>query len=148
MKTALSRIKSALQLGLPYIKARDIYVTEDIRLIRAAGGYPAIGIKDGPVGYLIDPGDQDEVTMEVTAAAYVQLLKPEAGIMGDEAVGAKGVLAVAEDIIATLRNNDLNGWVASALPESRGASELLSDGQLVITMVPVVMRYTRYDTLQ
>lgn len=147
MKEIMAAVKAALQTGLPYIKSRDVYITEDIRLIRAAGSYPAIGIKDGQTGFATDASDQEEAEMDVTLAAYVQLFKPEVGIMGDAATGAKGVLDVAKDIRLLLRNNDLTGLVTSALPVSQGASELLTDGNLVIMMVPVVMQYTRYDEI-
>ncbi|MDO9069324.1 MAG: hypothetical protein Q7W05_12805 [Deltaproteobacteria bacterium] len=143
MKDLLAAIKAALQEGLPAIKNRDIYITEDIRLIRSTGGYPAIGIKDGNTNITTLASDQEELEMTVTLAAYVQLFKPEAGIMGDNS--QKGVLEVAKDIKALLKNNNLGGLVESALPVSIGASELLSTETLAITMVTVTMRYTRYD---
>lgn len=143
MKAEISAIKAVLQAGLSGIKSRDIYVTEDIRLIRATGGYPAIGIKDGTTNFDTEAGDQVEVVQTVTLAAYVQLFKPEAGIMGDTI--QKGVLELAADIIVLLRNNDLGGLADSSLPLSIGASELLTDGNLVIQMAPVVMQYTKYD---
>lgn len=143
MKPLLATVKAALQTGLPYIKARDIYITEDIRLIRATGSYPAIGIKDGGMDFTYDASDQEEVGMAITLVAYVQLFRPEAGIMGD--ASAKGVLDVAEDIRFLLRNNDLVGLVSSAQVISQGESELLADVNQAITMVPVTMRYTRFD---
>lgn len=145
MKALLAAIKPALQEGLPAIKNRDIYITEDIRLIRSTGGYPAIGIKDGFTNFTTLASDQEELEMTVTLAAYVQLFKPEAGIMGDNS--QKGVLEVAKDIKDLLKNNDLGGLVESALPVSIGASELLTDGNLVIMMAPVTMKYTRYDEI-
>ncbi|MBU0665350.1 MAG: hypothetical protein KJ990_12515 [Proteobacteria bacterium] len=145
MKAEISAIKAVLQAGLSGIKSRDIYVTEDIRLIRATGGYPAIGIKDGTTNFDTEVSDQVEVVQTVTLAVYVQLFKPEAGIMGDTI--QKGVLELAADIIVLLRNNDLGGLADSSLPLSIGASELLTDGNLVIQMAPVVMQYTKYDDL-
>lgn len=145
MKAEIDAIKAVLQAGLSFVKKRDIYVTEDVHLIRATGGYPAIGIKDGTTTFDIEAGDQEEVVQTVTLAAYVQLFKPEAGIMGDGI--QKGVLDLAMDIVGLLRNNDLGGLAVSALPVSIGASELLTDGSLVIMMAPVVMQYTRYDEI-
>ncbi len=144
MKAKIAAIKLLLQAAnISGIIKRDIYVTEDIRLIRSAGGYPAIGIKDGRSNFGVEADDQDEVEQTITLAAYVQLLKPEAGIMGD---GLKaGVLDVAAAIRALLRNNTLGGLADTARPISQGESELLTDGTLVITMVPVVMRYEKFD---
>lgn len=145
MKTEILAAKTALQAALGYIKNRDIYVTEDIRLIRNSGGYPAIGIKDGATSFSTLSSDQDEDTFSITYAVYVQLIKPEAGVMGDG--NKKGVLDVAKDVINTLRNNNLGGLVDTALPSSQGGSEILADGNLAILMVPVTMQYTRYDNL-
>ncbi|MBU0945510.1 MAG: hypothetical protein KJ804_09090 [Proteobacteria bacterium] len=145
MKELILASKTDLQAALSYIKDRDIYVTEDIRLIRNSGGYPAIGIKDGATGFATLSSDQDEESLSITFAVYVQLFKPEAGVMGDG--NKKGVLDVATDVIATLRNNDLGGLVESALPSSQGGSEILGNDNLAILMVPVTMQYTRFDTL-
>lgn len=145
MKELILASKAALQAALSYIKNRDIYVTEDIRLIRNSGGYPAIGIKDGAIDFSTLSSDQDEDSLFITFAVYVQLFKPEAGLMGDGS--KKGVLDVAKDVITTLRNNDLGGLVDTALPSSQAGSEILSDGNLAILMVPVTMHYTQFDTL-
>lgn len=145
MKAEILASKTALQTALTYIKSRDIYVTEDIRLIRSQGSYPAIGIKDGATGFSTLSGDQDDANFSITFAIYVQLFKPEAGVMGDGF--KKGVLDIASDLIATLRNNDLGELVESALPSSQGASEIINDDNLALLMVPVTMQYTRFDTL-
>ncbi|MBL4901106.1 MAG: hypothetical protein JKY62_00450 [Desulfocapsa sp.] len=145
MKAEITASKTALQTDLDYIKSRDIYVTEDLRLIRNTGGYPAIGIKDGVTGFANYAADQDDENFSITFAAYVQLLKPEAGVMGSGS--KKGVLDVASDIIASLKNNALGGLVETAFPTTQGGSEILSDGNLAILMVPVTMQYTRFDTV-
>ena len=145
MKSEILASKTALQEtpDLSYIKDRDIYVTEDLRLIRNSGGYPAIGIKDGGISFPTAAGSQDDENFSITFAVYVQLFKQEAGVMGD--THNKGVLEVAEDLIATLKDNDLGELVDTALPSSQGGSEILSDGHLAILMVPVTMQYSRFD---
>ncbi len=143
MKDLILASKRALQSKIGYIKRRDIYVTEDIRLVRNMGEYPAIGIKDGSTGFATLAGDQDEETLSIIFIAYVQLYKPEEGVMGSRT--EKGVLDVADDIVKTLRNNELGDLVDSALPSSQAGSEILSDGNRAILMVPVVMQYTRFD---
>lgn len=141
MKALILAVQSALRDALPYIKTRDIYVTEDIHLIRNAGGYPAIAIKDG--GRDITPlaGDQDEEILSLTLAVSVQLLKPEAGIMGDNA--NPGALEIADDCINILRDNTLGGIVDTAAPVSVAPSELLLTDNLALVMVAVTMRYER-----
>jgi hypothetical protein len=77
----------------------------------------------------------------VTLAVYVQLLKPEAGVMGE--AGRKGVLELTEDIIALLRDETFDGMMSQAYPVSAGPSELLADDNLVLLMSPLTMQYTR-----
>lgn len=145
MKELISASQTALRSALAYIKDRDIYVTEDIRLIRNSGSYPAIGIKDGSTGFATYAGDQDDETLSITFVAYVKLSLPEEGVMGN--TNRKGVLEIAADIVNTLRNNRFGGLVESALPASQAGSEILNVGNLAILMVPVTMQYTRFDTL-
>jgi hypothetical protein len=145
MKAELLASKTALQTALAYVKNRDIYITEDIRLIRSTGEYPAIGIKDGSTSFATLAGDQDDENFSITFAVYVQLFKPEAGVMGSGV--KKGVLDIAKDVIDTLRNNDLGDLVESALPSAQGESQIINDDNLAILMVPVTMQYTRFDTL-
>lgn len=144
MKAEIQTSKTALQTALVYIKHRNIYVTEDIRLIRSQGTYPAIGIKDGATGFATLSSDQDDENFSITFVAYVQLFKPEAGVMGSGV--KKGVLDIATDIIDTLRNNDLGGLVESAMPSAQGESQIINDDNLAILMVPITMQYTRFDT--
>lgn len=147
MKEAIAASKKALREAavLSYIKDRDIYVTENIRMIRNTGEYPAIGIKDGGIGFATYSSDQDDEEFTITFVAYVQLFKPEEGVMGS--VNNKGALDIAKDIISILHSNDLGGLVETALPLTQGASEMIGDDEQVILMVPVTIKYTRFDTL-
>lgn len=147
MKTLIEKSLAALQAHstLEYVKDRDIYVTEDIRLIRNQGIYPAIGIKDGGINFQALSGDQDNDTLTLTLAAYVLLAKTGAGIMGDPSTSSKGVLDVAADIIAVLKDNDLGALVETALPVSQGASEILIDDRRFVMMCPVTMKYEQFD---
>lgn len=142
MKTLLTNCKTRLREQIAYIRSNDIYITEDIRLIRNSGNYPAIGLKDGGVTFDAAAGDQDGDTLQVTAAAYVSLQQQEAMLIG--AAGQKGVLDIAEDIIAALKDHTFAGVYDTALPLSQGESEILVDEGRAIMLVPVVMQFTRF----
>jgi hypothetical protein len=145
MKTLISAIKAQLQTDLTYVRDSDIYVTEDLLLIPDTVRCPAVAIKDGDIDYTIETQVQETDTLEVTLAAYVELRKPEATIMGDAATGQKGVLDIIADIVAALKNNTLSGQAAVAVPVAETASELLADEKTAIQTKTVTMRYSRYD---
>ena len=144
MKTLLSAIKSQLQTDLTYVRDADIFVTEDERLIPSHVKFPAVGIKDGMVGYTRATKDQEDQELQVKVIAYQELRKPEASIMGDTATSKKGVLDMASDVISSLKNNLLSGEVDSAFPIGESESELLADEETAIQMKSVTMQYFRY----
>jgi hypothetical protein len=145
MLATIQAVKTALQAGstLVYVKDKDVYITEDIRLIRASGEYPAIGIKDGGTGYDFQSGDQEENSLELTIACYVQLLRPELAIIGTPD-GKPGVLKMVADLVDLLKDNTLGGTVTQLLPVRAGASELLPEQNRAIQMLPVTFRITRW----
>ena len=147
MKTLIEQTLATLKADarLDYVKERDIYVTEDIRLIRNSGSYPAIGIKDGGISFQAMSGDQDDDILTLTIAAYVLLAKTGAGVMGDPSTNSKGVLEVAADIIAVLKDNTLGDLVETALPTSMGSSEILAADRRFVMMCPVTMKYERFE---
>ena len=141
MKELILAIQSVLQEKMPFVKPHDVYVTEDVHLIRNAGGYPAIGIKDGSQSFTSLAGDQEDETLSVTIAVYVQLLKQEAGIMGD--AGRKGVLDMSQSVVDALRDTTFDGLMSQATPITVGASEFLADETLALVMKTISMQYVR-----
>jgi hypothetical protein len=141
MKTLLENCQTRLRSQLDYIRRSDIYITEDVRLIRNQGSYPAIGLKDGGIQFGYLAGIQDEDTLQLTAAVYVSLQKQEAMIIGT--VGQPGVLAIAADIVTALKDYTFDDTYETALPLSMGASEILIEDKSAIMMVPVLMQFTR-----
>lgn len=148
MKDLLTAIKSELQLEIDYVRNSDIYISEHVIIIPNAIRFPAIGIKDGPITYKIETQVQEEDTLDVTIAAYVQLQKTEASIMGDDSTNNKGVLDMIGDILTALTHNKLGGIVDTAIPVSSTGSEPITDdeGTVAIQMKTVTMRYTKEVT--
>jgi len=144
VKDLLLAIKAELQSTVTAVLARDVYITEDIHLIRNAGGYPALALKDGGTDFALESSINETDTLTVTIAVYVKLLKDEAGIIGDSAANQPGVLDLAGEVIAALRDNTLGGVVDLALPVSVGESVTLAIDNLAVQMAPVTMRFERY----
>ena len=144
MKTLLLAIKAELQSKVTAVLDRDVYITEDLHLIPKAGGYPALGIKDGGTDFALESSINETDTLTVTIAVYVRLIKDEAGIIGDSATNQPGVLDLASEVIAALKDNTLGGVVDLALPVSVGESVTLATDNLQVQMAPVTMRFERY----
>lgn len=143
MKALLTAAKTALQTALTYVRNGDVYVTEDLRMIRNYGGYPAVAIKDGGTVFVAESADQRGDTLTLQAAGYVKLHKPEASIMGDDSASEKGLLDIANDIIAAL-DTSFTGLVDLAEVVDIGATEPVYNEAQVLQMITVTMRYYRW----
>lgn len=147
MKNLMAAIKSALQSAatLSFVRDSDIFITEHENFLPAQLRFPAIAIKDGPISYKVGTQSQENDTLFVKIIAYVQLQKPEAGIMGDTTTSTKGVLEVMDIIRTLLKNNRLSNQVDSAWPESETESEILAlDEAEAVQMKILTMRYERF----
>ncbi len=143
MKALLNAAKSKLRTDIAYVKDRDVYVTEDLRMVRASGDYPAIGLKDGGTSFMVESGDQVGETLSVQIGCYVKLYKAEAAVMGDDSAGENGLLEIAADI-KTVMDGTFNGTVDLAEPVGISASEILFDERKGLQFLYVTMRYTRW----
>jgi hypothetical protein len=144
MKDLIIATRASIRAGITYVKDRDVFVTEDLRLIRNSGGYPAIGIKDGGIVFGFEGGDQGDEALQLSFSLQVKLAKSEASIMGDDSTSSTGVLDMAKNLIALLTDN-LPAGIDLALPLSVGESEILSTDNLDVVMLPVVMKFERYS---
>ncbi|MFA5719055.1 MAG: hypothetical protein WC952_15205 [Desulfobulbaceae bacterium] len=143
MEALLDAIKTKLQGSLEYVRDVDVYITEDLGMIRASGGYPAVGIKDGGTDYTVEAGDQRGEELTVQIGCYVKLHKPEASIMGDESANEPGLLKMAKDIIAAL-DDTFSGLVDLAEPVSVGESAVMFDERRTLQTLTVTMRFYRW----
>lgn len=148
MLDVITAIQAAIQASstFSHVKDNDVYITEDIRLIRAGGSYPAIALKDNGTAYAIETASQQEDTMEVIACVYVQLFKQGQAIVGTPD-GKPGVLQMAQDLVNFLNNNKLGGIVETAMPLRAGASEIVPQENRAIQLLPITIKYTREVTI-
>ena len=144
MKSLIIATRTSLRAGIAYVKDRDVFVTEDLRLVRNMGTYPAIGIKDGGITFGAEAGTQDDESLQLSFSLQVKLEKQEAAIMGDTSTSSVGVLDMAADLIALPRDKPPAGFDL-ALPVSIGESEILDTDKLQIVMLPVTMKFERYS---
>lgn len=143
MKQLLTDSKAALQAALSYVRNSDVYVTEDIRLVRSSGSYPAVGLKDGGIVYGTEASDQGDDTYSLIVCAYVELTRQEAGIMG--AAGQKGVLDVAKDMVTTMKAAALSGRFDARRVTAQDGSEVIPLDGRAVTMVAVHMEFDIYE---
>lgn len=118
MRALLNTIKQTLQSGLSDIRDVDIYITPDINYIPGSVRVPCIGIKDGSIRRTEIPCGMFEKTLHADIVIYVQILKDEAGIVGIEATGQKGILEIADDVHEILDENllSIDGMIAAYSP--------------------------------
>ena len=143
MKAILSAVKSRLRSEISYARNDDVYITEDERMVRTQGDYPAIGIKDSTITYLTE----DKIftsTFLVSITGYIRLYKPESGIMGDDSTGNKGILDLLSDIKTALHDYLLEYDVHLAIPLSQSPSTLLGNENIALIHKTLTMKYKRF----
>lgn len=143
MKALLTAGKTKLRADISYVRDRDVYVTEDLRLVRASGDYPALGMKDGGLSFKVESGDQVGETLTVRIGCYVKLHKPESAIMGDDSASEPGLLDIARDVVAAM-DSTFGGMMDLCEPVEIGESEILLDERKGLQFLAVTMRYTRW----
>jgi hypothetical protein len=145
MKALLTAIKTQLQADLGYVRAPDVFITEDENLIPDAVRFPAVGIKDGPVVRIEMIGSMMEYRMAVKIVALVQLTKPEAAIMGDTSTGKKGILDMEKDIHESLDENllSIEGMTAAVAAANQVESEVFGDEVEVIQRKVITYEYVK-----
>jgi|Deesub1362B_J571_1020462.scaffolds.fasta_scaffold00331_37 hypothetical protein len=104
MKELLNAIKSKLKTDLTYLRNVEIIPSEEFPPDEA--GFPCVGLKDGEIVITSETKGYHIQLLEVFIYIYVSIsINREASIMGD--VSQKGVLEIEEDIINSLKNNNL-----------------------------------------
>lgn len=145
MKALLSAIKTKLQTELTYVRNNDVFVTEDENLLPKSAKSHAVGIKDGAVTHKELAGGMLELTMTVKIVLWVQLAKPEAAIMGDDAADKKGVLDMEADVHGVLDENLLAiaGMQSAVRSPISPGSELFGDETDAMIRKVITYEYTK-----
>lgn len=140
MKQLLNDVKAAAQASanLAKVKDRDVYITEDLDLVRNHGDYPAIGIKDGGQVFTVLTGTEIDARMTVKLGCYVDLTAQEAGLMGNSR--KPGVLDLAKAVVAMLGDTDWAARYEAVTVTDIGESRVLvtDDRALLLAVVSVI----------
>ncbi len=100
MKDTIDAVIAALKdaVDLSYVRDQDIFTTENEYLIPKTVKSHLISVKDGRESRRELAGGMIERVSQVKVSSYIQLAKPGAALMGDDATGKKGILEMTEDI--------------------------------------------------
>jgi hypothetical protein len=136
IKAARTQIRSQIA----YVQDANVFVAENLIMIPDGLNFPAIGIKDGDVDHSVAFQDGEEQVLNLTVAVYVQNMKPEENIIGEH-----GVLAMIDDIITALNDNDLDipGITLAVAKKQAGSKTLFNDRAEMVQMKTVSFRYER-----
>ena len=148
MKAILSAIQTALQgsSDLSYVSNTNIFITADENLIPVTVGFPAIGIKDGSIGYIFEVGQDWELGYTVDLIIYQLLKTGDISIMGQTDPRVYGVLEIADGIHATLFDNKLSiAGMEIALPQGEGPIEWMEGEDLSLVKKRITYKYQKLE---
>lgn len=133
IKTELAKVFDGV------IRASDIFITPHAAFIPHSVRMPCCGIKDGKIKVIEQISDSWEIEAQVRFCLYQEIRRDEAGITGDPASGAPGVLDLARILREGMARNLLGlerSGVIAALWTSESGSELFDrDGTMTVRKV-------------
>lgn len=143
MKTILTGIKAALQGGLSYVRAADVYISPHEQFVPAAVRQPCIGIKDGRVSRAELMAGCLEIAFDVHVCCFVEILKDERSIIGDGASSGIGILEMASDVHGILHGNLLGvSGVTSAFCAGETESRMFDNTRNMLLAKILTYTYT------
>jgi len=148
MKALLTAIKTALQgsTDLSYVSDTDIFITADENLIPITVGFPALGLKDGAINFLIEEGADWESNYAVDIIIYQLLETGDISVMGQTDPRVYGVLEIADGIHATLFDNKLSiAGMEVALPSGEGSVEWMESSDISIVKKRITYQYRKLE---
>ena len=110
METLITGMQTSLRnaAGLAYVADADIFITPDENILPMSCGFPAIGLKDGPVTrQLTSVGSSSlwDVRYRVHVLTYVDMSAGETPVIGQANPLIKGILTIGDDIQLVLHEN-------------------------------------------
>lgn len=148
MKELIQAIQTNLRSagGLSYIADANIFITPDENLLPISAGFPAIGLKDGAINFLIEEGADWESNYAVDIIIYQLLKTGDISIVGQTTPKVYGVLEIADGIHATLFDNKLSiAGMEVALPAGEGSVEWMESNDISIVKKRVTYQYRKLE---
>jgi len=148
MKDLLVAIKEQLQTDatLEYIADTNIFIVPDEDIIPITATFPAIGIKDGAVEYVMDTETSWIITKQAGVIIYQQLKQGESPIIGYDDPKIYGILEIAAAIYTSLNENNLSlsgMYDARCIEESE--SETVGFKELVLQKKKLIFEYSKTE---
>lgn len=148
MQTLLNAMKTEIEDNLTYLKWVGVVDSEN--LPPEETGFPFVGLKDGPVPRISQPGKKDIESFTVFVIPYqsITLVEPGGSVMGSETqlgdVG-KGLLKIGGELENLLEDNFLNLNVHFAhLDRFDPTDPLVGEDGRLIQMQRYHFMYKRY----
>lgn len=148
MRELLETIKVTLQDSavLSYIEDGNIFITPDENLMPTGQRFPAIGITDGPVNYLIEEGADWEPTYVVNIVILKSPTNDDSMMTGDTFSDDLGMFATARDIHKVMFDNKMSiVGLETAIPTGERACELMYDGAVHVIKKVLTYQYRKLE---
>ena len=146
MKELLQAIQTQLRgdSNLSYVKNADIVIVPHEFFLPTTTGFPAIGLKDGPIRRIQDSDTGWEVLYTVYPIIYQQMTEGETAIVGQASPLIKSMLDIADDIHTALDENTLSiSGMMSKMAYTTGEGEI--DINPLFDEFPVLMKKIIYQ---
>ena len=154
MKTLLTGIQTSLKnaAGLSYVADADIFVTPDENILPMSCGFPAIGLKDGPVARQLSATSGAsllwDVRYHVHVITYVDMTAGETPVIGQASPSIKGILEIIDAISAVLHENYQSiAGVIDAYCVEEDESEVVGGKDMIILKKRQTYEYWAQETL-
>ncbi|MBW2599925.1 MAG: hypothetical protein JRD89_12645 [Deltaproteobacteria bacterium] len=148
MKELIQAIQTALRNAaeLSYITDANIFITPDENLLPIGAGYPAIGLKDGLINFLIEEGADWESNYAVDIIIYQLLKTGDISVTGQTSPKVYGVLEIADDIHSVLFDNRFSiSGMEVALPSGEGSAEWMESSDISIVKKRITYQYKKLE---
>lgn len=140
MNTLLDALKIELPYKISYLAGIAIVIDEDA--LPSDADFPFIGLKDGSIERAEGVNETLTERLSVMIICYVQILKPEASIMGDG--NNKGVLEMMSDVHTVLNENFLGfEGIDRAFCSMESASQTMLTMNMMIQKKKCIYTYDR-----
>ena len=144
MKTLINAVKSALQgaAALSYVTDTNIVIIPDEDLLPVDIGFPAIGLKDGAVGWERGSTDNFDNRYNVDVIIYVLLSAGETPIIGQVSPKIYGTLDIRDNILSVLDDNTLSiSGIIENIVIAEKMSELMGNDDLLLLKKKMTYQY-------
>ena len=144
----MEAIKAQLQgdADLSYISNTNIFITPDPDMIPISAGFPALGLKDGPVVHIVETAENWEVHFRVDIIIYQLLKAGETPIIGQADPRIYGVLEIRDDIHNSLNDNLLSiSGMELAFPVEETESETIGYEDMILQRKIITYEYQKLE---